>query len=51
MSLLWDSETNKIDLTIYRLSAWVVYRSCRLELSSGIRSGQANFYSAELSAD
>jgi len=27
----------------------VAYRSCESELSSGIESGQANFYSAELS--
>ena len=33
-----------------RLSAQVAYRSCESELSSDIELGQANFYSAELSA-
>ncbi len=33
----------------FRLSAQVTYRSCKSGLSSGIRSGQTNFYSAKLS--
>jgi len=33
-----------------RLSVQVVYRSCRSELSSGIRLSQANFYLAESGA-
>ncbi len=36
-------------LMIFRLSVQITYRSHRLELSSGIRLSQTNFYLAELS--
>ncbi len=45
MHELWSFMNSEI-----RLSAWVVYRSHRSGLSSDIRSGQANFYSAESGA-